>query len=246
MNAVPLSERTIGLIFALGGRMQLDRANLSVGFGRSTLLAVVLCALHVTQASAVPVQVTRGGVSADWRTDFIFANVFLEGPEFSVTTLSIFAAHFFFISSVGGDTPQAALPGSVVDYSARVEFGPRPGEVLDLVYRGEPLFGGGEIDITTPGVVVDSMVVTVPFSYSGWISGFSLTTGDRVDLEFTGGGTMRGEYSKACCGPPEGPDYLVNLSVSYGIEPTPVPEPATWMLIGSGLLGLVARRRSRG
>jgi len=211
---------------------------------RISAVLAMLWALPVSPASAVPVQVVSGGIGTDWMVDLQFASYELAGPGFTLASLGYkTVTNFSFYSSVA-NWPGAALPGSVIDFSARVmiPISP-PGVDLELVYGGESYVSqGGEILITTPQVVAGNPI-TLPFTYSGWIAAWSPTT-STFYLEFAGGGTMRAEYHGACCGPPEGPQFLTDLSISYVIEPTAVPDPTTWMLLGSGLLGFAARRRS--
>jgi hypothetical protein len=71
---------------------------------------------------------------------------------------------------------------------------------------------------------------------SGTIHGVSMS--GTVDLDLIGGGTLTAVFEELST--LEGPRFELR-SVNYAIAPLAegaVPEPAMWMLLGSGLLGL--------
>jgi len=80
-----------------------------------------------------------------------------------------------------------------------------------------------------------------PFTLSGTVhGGASFPPYPTVDFDVIGGGTF-GAVFEAFGGPYPG-WQLQHLR--YDLVPLPVPEPATWALVASGLFG-VARRRVR-
>jgi hypothetical protein len=140
-------------------------------------------------------------------------------------------------------------PGTFIDFSAQVLMIEEPGI---LVYLGRGYFPRGGVNLSPlsaiemppvpPGDEPRS-VVTFPFTLSGSILGQTFSPSDPdISFEVLGGG-MATAFLESHAGTTE---WRLRF-ISYELAPLDqgtVPEPATWALVGSGLLGFAARRRS--
>ena len=105
-----------------------------------------------------------------------------------------------------------------------------------VLYGGESYFATGDILVSTPTFVVGPLV-TLPFSLSGQIDATNFM-GTDFDFEIFGAGTVTAGYSQYASGLPDPSFFWITTGIRYTIEPPPIPEPTSWMLLGSGLLGL--------
>jgi hypothetical protein len=226
--------------FPQGENMQ-QYAPLLAGLRKSIVVIAILSALSAPPAGAVTIQMTSGSIHMDNTTPYIFDDVFvtLGGPDFALT--NYFLHDSFFWTAI----PNAAFffwpPGTMVEYDGFVSL-VSPNDLL--VRAGVSYLPSGQIAVDTSSVAVGPLLVTVPFTLSGTIHGVNLSGPGTVDLDLIGSGVVSAHYTELFY--PDGPHLRLD-SITYDIVPVvgeePVPEPAVWMLLGSGLLGVVARRR---
>jgi hypothetical protein len=208
----------------------------------------MLWALPVGPVGAAPILLTSGVVTPFENFPHTFPNLVdfdLEGPGFLVSGDRNFPLEWDFRAFA--NCPVPSCPTAIVNLSLSFLFlGPLDFPTDQLHYGGESYVAtGGFVTITTVSTMIGPQDgdVTLPFTLSGGVHGESPTAGS-IDLGFVGGGTVRASYFKRCF--PAGGDcdlFQWTLDrVRYDIEP--IPEPSSWLLLGSGLLGYAARRRS--
>lgn len=198
-------------------------------------LVMILIAFSSTDASAIPVVVTGGEIRMDKGTPVQFNDVFvsLSGPDFSLDNHD--AAGFLQDVFLFTSTPNFGLPGLVVPPVTLVGFSGVVGLIGSedlLAFEGVNYEASGNISVATPQVVVNSLV-TAPFTLSGTIQGVSGP--QSVDLTLTGSGLMTARFTQF----PNGSFTLDSLTYQVSA----VPEPSTWLLLGSGLVALAFARR---
>jgi len=210
----------------------------------STVLAM-LWALPVSPVSAIPIQLTSGGISVESLLIFggdVQTFVGLEGPGFELHT----DAHFdqFFVGAV-----DVVPPGTTTSFSGGMQIisGSSPGTPgqpppATVIFGGRSYFATGEIGVSSPSFVVGPQI-TLPFTLSGQIHATDFMS-ISFDFEIFGAGTATAGFSQYPSGLPDPSFYWFTTGIRYTIEPPPIPEPTSLLLLGSGLVGFAARRRS--
>jgi len=204
----------------------------------ATLLAM-LWALPVGPASAIPIQMplTGGRITMDiLPPDAPFAgfwlDVHLENPRYGGFRVDNVPSAYWDILGVTFCCSAQAVLSYAFDFVTYRDASYHLYAVVDL-YTSSIDLG----PVLSPGTQI---TVGGPFTLSGTVhGGASFPPYPSVDFDITGGGTFGAVFQAF-----GGPSPVWELQhISYDLVPQ-VPDPATWVLVGSGLLGIAGRRRS--
>ena len=218
-----------------------------------TVAVLVLCvaAAMAGTARADPIIIRDGVFVFDTGDPPSFR---LSGDEVSLTGLAGIATSGAFTCREGCAIGTPVDLGTVVggaedDFRIGPAFGTvhgvryGPGEDPDPLF---PLSLTGTLTFDGPAVAVpdrgDFVNLTAPFMFTAHVAGFfGEPSGDPLfELDLAGGGRATMLLARL---DPAGDTYEFRSAAYLFSHPAPVPEPATLLLIGSGLAGVWIRRR---
>lgn len=215
-------------------------------------LLLLLIAFVVTPrpAEAEPVPITNGFVSLYWDGT---SSMVMSGPGFGMIVLN---------PLWGGPSLPEMQAGTMTDPDWNFPYGGVPmgyATIDGVPIRDEdhPLgyvtFGGDLQFDAAPFLVTDAdptatfVSFATTFTMSGVLSGFASNGSLLFSVPLSGQGTSsitnmrRVETAEGVFFHP----MLANQTFSFEAEQTPVPEPTSMLLLGSGLAGLAVRGRLR-
>jgi hypothetical protein len=216
---------------------------------QSMPLVIGIGLLGPTQALADPLTVTSGLATVQRNGGGTFT---LRGDGFALTGAPTFPGYetgFWDCSPCrASDALNLSLSSSV---SGTFDSG-LPGEFDHVQYDATYLAGG--LNFTAPditsAILTGQTSISVPFTFFGELLNYesfaSRATPGSVPVfiaTFTGSGIATAYFS----GPVADPDGALFSAdrITYEFAPAPTPEPASLLLLGTGVAGLLARHRRR-
>lgn len=200
----------------------------------STLAVLLLSAV----AQADPVVITGGSVGTP--TGLGNFGIYATAPGFIFSASDMFAPK---LQPCGQCLPGTQLGGV---YTANYSM------VSGLTYNGvvyQQAFnvgyivttGGNRITLDTVTIPADLSPVSTPFSYVGGVNVFSRDGSSApFHLELSGSGIATFTFTQFC------PTCGIRAGATFDFAPPqPAPEPATLLLLGTGLAGVVGAKVRR-
>jgi hypothetical protein len=181
------------------------------------------CALAAQIASADTIRITSGSAGESVSTSAAF---FLLGQSFELA------------GEIGGGPLQRCAPctpGSLFNLGSTYDL------LEHVLLNGSPVSATGTFTFTSSDVVVpapslDVRVFQRPFDFIGLLD----IEGSSGQQRLIGSGIATLRFYEA------EPGLVYPLQIDYDFAPaTPVPEPGTMLLVGSGVAAAVAGRRRR-
>jgi len=210
-----------------------------------TLAALTFCSLIPTEVHADPLVINSGYIFSQGLGSS-FSTYNFSGPQISVQGSS-------------GDTfisARACSPcssGAAFTLSPLASFSSGGGTVVlnGTTYSG--IYFSGSLHISGPNFTVpvttsdQFLEITVPFELTGNLIGDTFDPiSSQSNIVFstilTGQGLVTFRYSVSQF---NGSTQYNYLSSTFNFQPAPVPEPATLLLLSTGLAGVAARVRKR-
>jgi hypothetical protein len=204
-----------------------------------TLICAVVSCLYAAPVHADPITVTSGGVFLNW--DGSSTTISMRGSDLSI-----------FGSGVSG-APGGWEAGTIGDMNALFRFEVRAANPpIEVIVNGTSYraYLEGELAFKTAGFLVppsSTGLFATTFAMSGRVRGFATpSVGGPAPALFDVLLTGRGTASTSATPLAGGTFYRSDRGINYGFEsPAATPEPASLLLLGTGVAGLAVRSRKR-
>jgi len=214
---------------------------------QSMCVVIGIGLLGTSRVSADPITVTSGHVTAQ-----INGGTFtLSGDGFSLTG----APPFGYESGIWECSPCRAADRLNLSLSSTTSgtFDDLPGEFNHVQYDRTYLAGHlafTAADMTSAILHAGQTSISMPFTFSGELANYEsfasrATPGSRplFIASFTGSGIATAHF-RGPVSDPAGNLFFAD-NITYDFAPSPTPEPASLLMLGTGVAALLARRRSR-
>ncbi|HET7057623.1 MAG TPA: PEP-CTERM sorting domain-containing protein [Nitrospiraceae bacterium] len=210
---------------------------------------VSMCLLYVllpsyAHADTIPVTITAGSVSAGEHTDFrpvygqpITGNGFSWCCPLAILETSVSVAG---ATTTLGGTFQPMVSDSVTLNGA--VYQPLLDQSISFTTPSVqlPPLPCGPTPFDCPGPPTTSL--SAPFTMAGDLLLRNAATHQQVEVGLVGQGTVTATFTEF----PSGPWNLEGFNITFGPAGAAVPEPASWLLAGTGVLGLgILRKRTK-